>query len=116
MISYEVYKVIHLTSLVVLLTSFAIQFYGLSNKLHKILTGITTLLVLVSGMGLMARLGIGHGSAWPTWIYVKFTVWFAIGVGGALIVKRVPALRQQSYWFMLALFFIAAYAAVNKFQ
>ena len=115
MIPYETYKVIHLVSLAILLTAFAVQFYGLGNKLHKILTGITTLTVLISGMGLMARLGIAHGSAWPTWIYVKFTVWFAIGVGGAIVVKRVPALRQQAYWFMLALFVIAAYAAVHKF-
>ena len=68
MIPYETYKVIHLASLAILLTGFALQFYGLGNKLHKVLTGIATLTVLVSGMGLMARLGIAHGSAWPAWI------------------------------------------------
>lgn len=115
MIPYETYKIIHLVSLIILFTGFAVQFYGVGNKLHKVLTGITTLTVLVSGMGLMARLGIGHGSVWPTWIYVKFAVWFLVGVGGAIVVKRVPAFRRQSYWLMLALFVMAATAAVHKF-
>lgn len=115
MIPYETYKVIHLASLAILLTGFALQFYGLGNKLHKVLTGITTLTVLVSGMGLMARIGIAHGSAWPTWIYLKFAVWFIVGVGGAMVVKRRPSWGRPAYWVMLALFVTAAYAAVNKF-
>ena len=115
MISYETYKILHLMSLMVLFTTLSLQLYGLSNRLHKILTGVATLFVLVSGMGLMARLGIGHGSAWPAWIYLKFTVWFLVGVGGALVVKRLPQYRRHTYWITLALFFVAATAAVEKF-
>lgn len=115
MIAYETYKVMHLVSLMVLFTCLSVQLYGAGNKLHKMLSGIATLAVLVSGMGLMARLGIAHGSAWPTWIYVKFTIWFLVGVGGALVVKRLPQYRRHTYWIMLGLFFIAAIAAVEKF-
>ncbi len=115
MISYEVYKVAHLLALIVLFTGLALQLYGVANSLHRILTGVATLVVLVSGMGLMARLGISHGGGWPTWIYIKFTAWFLVGVGGALVVKRVPSARRPTYWIALAVFALAAYAAVNKF-
>lgn len=115
MISYETYKVAHLLSLVVLFTGLTLQFYGAANPLHKILTGVATLVVLVSGMGLMARLGVAHGAGWPTWIYVKFACWFLVGVGGALVAKRMPAARRPAYWVSLAIFAIATFAAVNKF-
>jgi uncharacterized membrane protein SirB2 len=115
MLSYETYKVMHLMSLMVLFTTLSLQLYGVSHKLHKMLTGVATLLVLVSGMGLMARLGISHGSTWPTWIYVKYAVWILVGVGGALVVKRLPRYRRPTYWISLALFFVAATAAVEKF-
>ena len=115
MISYEVYKVIHLSSLALLLTGFAVQFFGVKTKVFKILTGVATLFVLVSGMGLMARLGIGHGAAWPVWIFVKFTIWFIIGVGSAIVVKRAPQLGSIAYVLMIALFVVAAITANLKF-
>ncbi len=115
MISYEIYKVIHLSSLALLLTGFAVQFFGVKTKAFKILTGVATLFVLVSGMGLMARLGIGHGQAWPVWIFVKFAIWFIIGVGSAVVVKRAPQLGSISYMIMMILFVLAAVTANFKF-
>lgn len=115
MISYPVYKVIHLLSIMVLISGLGISFYGSNVRHIKMLTGIATLLTLVGGMGLMARLGIGHGTAWPTWIYIKFAVWFAVGIGGAIVARRFPQYGRPAYFASLILFAIAATAANYKF-
>ncbi len=115
MIPYEVYKVIHLFFLMVLFTGFTLQFWGVAEKKLKILTGIATLLVLVSGMGLLARIGISHGEPWPMWVRLKVLVWLVVGVGAAVVVKRFPRHGKKAYVMMMTLFLLAAVMAVYKF-
>ena len=109
MISYEVYKVIHLFSLVLFFTSGAIQLVGKSQeKIFKILTGVATLFILVSGMGLLARIGVSHDAGWPLWAVVKVIIWLVLGALVPIAAKRFPDSGRLIYWAMMGLFLIAA--------
>lgn len=109
MVPYEIYKMIHLGSLMLLFTGFTVSLIGQKQiKLFKILTGVATLLVFVTGMGLMARIGIGHGNPWPLWIKLKFTIFGIIGIGVPIVIKRMKSLYTPTYWLMIVIFVIAS--------
>jgi uncharacterized membrane protein SirB2 len=108
--SLQVYKIIHLVSLFALFTSFSVSLFGSQkSKFFKIFAGIATILVLVSGMGLMARSGIGHGTGWPLWIKMKFVIWGIVAVIIPIMIKRLPSLSTFTYVLMMSLFTAAVY-------
>ncbi len=108
MISYEVYKIIHLSSLALAFSGLGINLFAKSNnRLFKILGGVCALLIFVSGMGLLARIGVKHAEPWDLWIRLKVLIWAFIAIGAPVVAKRIPKFSQQYYWFCIVLFTVA---------
>jgi hypothetical protein len=121
MVSYPVYKIIHLVGVMMVflalggVTMHAINRGGREHLWRKpvaITHGIGLLLTLVGGFGLLARIGVVHGSL-PGWAVAKLGIWiiFAISVG---VIIRQKSLAKPIWIITLILGGIAAYLAGNK--
>lgn len=113
--SYQIYKMIHVVSIVIFFSLFAAAAYTKDvSKKSKVLTGIFIVFVLVSGMGLVARIGISHGAGWPAWLYVKLGIWVIVGSIGHIVMKRFPHLGVKTFWICIGLLVVASYMANYK--
>jgi uncharacterized membrane protein SirB2 len=115
--SYEFYKIAHLFSIGVFLTAIGALFWR-KDKLviMSILMGVTTLVILVSGMGLIARIGISHGEGWPAWLQAKLAIWAILGIGAPIVLKRFVNFKSAFYWIVLVFYFLAIYLANTKIE
>ena len=92
--SYEFYLTLHLStiiSLFLLMGALLLTPIAKSSKQRKWLMaghGLVSLLLVLSGFGLMARLHLF--SSFPTWIWLKLGIWFVLSaVFPFLLLKRI---------------------------
>jgi hypothetical protein len=121
MISYEVYKVIHLVGVLMVFLALGGLITHAANggsKNHSwrkpiaITHGIGLFVSLVGGFGLLARLGIVQGGL-PLWVWLKLGIWtFFAALIGVLI--RKPAWAKPVWLLMIILGALAAYLAGSK--
>lgn len=115
MFSYEFYKFLHLVTLFLFLSGAAVSFFLENNpKWNKILTGVTSLLIFVAGMGLLARIGVQHGAGFPMWVWLKMALWLFMAVGAPVLAKRARAYQTSCYFGLLSLAAVAAWLATFK--
>ena len=115
MISEEVYRLLHYSSIFILIASISAIFFtkGEQGKGAMIIMGVSSLFVLVGGMGLILRaLGLAHGGdeSWPIWIWAKIFIWGVISFIAPLLAKRLssPTHRNLAGLFFIFLFVVAA--------
>lgn len=88
----QYYYLLHLFSLFVL-TAHTFMAFGnpdpANRKQTLIITGIATLLVLVSGFGLLAKL---HANQFSGWVIVKLVCWLGLSALAGIVYRR-PQLR-----------------------
>lgn len=120
---YSMYKVIHLFGIFLVLVALdgasLHAIYGgattpnPARKWIAITHGIGLLIVIVTGFGLLARLGISHPAGWPMWVWIKLGIWLVFG-GMTVLVAKSPR-YAKFFWFVTPLLAaLAAYLAINK--
>jgi hypothetical protein len=99
-LSYTVYKVLHLLGVMLTLTALGgmalhaanggtraeSRTRGLATAVH----GTGLVLVLVAGFGMLARLGASSTSGW---VLVKLVIWLVLGAAAMLPYRRPPLAR-----------------------
>ena len=73
------------------------------------MTGIAALVMLVSGMGLQAKMHVG----WPAWLLVKMVCWLALATLSG-IAFRSPSAAGKYSLFALVLIAVAVYCVYVK--
>ena len=115
MISYSVYKVLHLIGLFMVLLSLGgwivLGAVGQGNdvrwkKLEAMTNGIGLVLLFITGFGLIARLKIPW--PWPGWIISMVIIWIVFACLTA-VSKRRPEAAAYLWWGSLVLAGVAAY-------
>lgn len=87
----------------------------IKSRGFKIAVGITSFLIFVAGMGLIARIGIKHGEGFPAWILVKIGAWFIFNIGLVLSFKvKDKSSKIATMIICLAAVFVASFSAITK--
>ncbi len=118
--SYEFYKVLHLTGIFMTLCGLAgvlglrmatVDLPARGRKLFMITHGIGLVLALVGGFGLAARLQMFANL--PVWVWAKIVIWLVLG-GALTLVKRRGQIGAPLLVLMIGLAVTGAWLAVNK--
>jgi hypothetical protein len=106
MINLTTYLVIHLSSIIVLLgyTFYAFAAPAETRKRVLMITGVASLLILVTGFGMLRRLHLGY----PAWSIVKLACWLGLSMIGGIAYRK----RAQADAYMIIAFSLAIIAVV----
>lgn len=75
--------------------------------------GLALVLILVTGFGALARLGMSNPGIWPLWMWIKVVVWLALG-GAVVLIRRSPRSAGLLWWLLPILGALAGYLAISK--
>ena len=111
--SYGFYHILHIVCLVAIVSGFTLVLKGDNkSKMPKIITGISSLFLFVSGMGLLAKTGTGF----EPWVLTKLGIWLSLAIMVPVTAKRFPEKRGLVYKIAMVLVFIAVYSVSTKFR
>ncbi len=115
------YRVIHILSVMLLFTALgglllasrAGVTSGVSRKTAGMTHGIALILILITGFGGLAKIGLSNPALWPMWLWLKVLIWLLMGAVIVLI-RRAPRSTTLLWWLLPVLGGVAAYLAIYK--
>jgi len=115
------YRVIHILSVLLLFTALgglllasrAGVTTGVSRKTAGITHGLALILILFTGFGGLAKIGLSNPAAWPAWVWLKALIWLVMG-GIIVLIRRAPRSTTLLWWLLPILGALAAYLAIYK--
>ena len=115
---YPVYKLLHFVGIFAIYLAYGGLIFRAAlasdnaglRKFGGIVSGVGLLLMLVSGFGMMAKMGYSYGS--PFFI-IKLITWIALG-GMIALINRKPELNKVWFILTLVLGIVASWAALFK--
>jgi hypothetical protein len=119
MITYSAYKLIHILGIMFLLLSLGAYLILSMNKsingrkLAAITHGISILIILVAGFGLLTRLGYLSVNSWPIWVWFKVAIWLILALT-IILIRRMPNLTPVLWFLIPILSGLAAFLAIYK--
>jgi uncharacterized membrane protein SirB2 len=112
--NYHDLKFFHFTSIILFSISIFCGIYQTEKKLFKILTGVSSLLLILTGVLLIYRLGIMNQGPVPFWISIKVGIAIAMAVATPIVIKRKPQLASRLFIPYLLLIFTAVFLGIYK--
>ena len=111
MTAYEAWKIIHLISVFLFVSSLAVNMLAPERiKATRIAFPIAGLTAMVAGIALMLQLGLKH----ELWVMTKFFIWLAIFAAAGIVTKRFPERKAMAFWALFGLVVVALIMVVLK--
>lgn len=85
------YKVIHIIAVFLLIEAFSDLMSDSPKRLAQMKFGVASLLILIAGMGMVAKMGF---SIMEPWVFAKLILWVLVSATVPMIAKRFPALKR----------------------
>ena len=96
MTNLEIYRYLHFAGIFTLIFSFGSLFIGKNyNKGAAMAHGIALIIILVSGFGMQAKLGVGF----PIWLILKLGIWIIFG--GFIVLAKKGTINGLVAWFII---------------
>lgn len=110
--SYEFYKILHLLALAAMFASVGASAIApdTDRKIVGMTHGIALLVVLVSGFGMHAKLGI---QGFPGWLIAKVVIWLVFG-GLLAVGRRAPGAKLAVWGSIPVLTAVAAWLVIAR--